>query len=176
MWAEFFDEDTQAIRIAALTQRFEELWSPSDTAADQQPLPDEEALRDALDAEVIRLEKVLREKSLEELMKLYVGQAKTTRARRRPTRTSSFDRNPLVVLITKRRASFRCEVASCSVPAFIGTDNLPYVETHHLLPLAQGGDDLIENTACLCAVHHREIHCGKGRVALTVALQMVRAS
>ncbi|MFN4014231.1 MAG: EVE domain-containing protein [Reyranella sp.] len=175
-WEEFFDGGAQSIRTAALRQRFEELWPPSESGPEQPTLPDESAVRDALDAEVIRLEKVLREKTLAELMVLYAGQAKKTHARRRPTRTNAFDRNPLVVLITKRRASFKCEVVGCQVPAFIAGDNKPYVETHHLVPLADGGDDRIENTACLCAVHHREIHCGKNRDMLTAALQTIRAT
>jgi len=83
----------------------------------------------------------------------YQRQAK----KRRPTRTNSFERNPLVVLITKRRANYKCEVPHCSVPTFIGVDGHPYMETHHLLPLADGGDDTIENTACLCTIHHREM-------------------
>lgn len=176
VWAEFFDQDSQSIRVAALTQRFEELWSPAEIALEHPPLPDETAVRDALDAEVVRLDKVLREASLDELMTLYAGQAKKLHARRRPTRTSAFERNPLVVLITRRRALFKCEVVGCTVPTFIAGDNNPYVETHHLVPLAEGGDDWIENTACLCALHHREIHCGKNRVALTMALQAIRAS
>jgi hypothetical protein len=50
------------------------------------------------------------------------------------------------------------------------------METHHLLPLAEGGADVIENTACLRAVHHREIHCGKNRAALTEALRTLRTT
>ncbi len=169
-------DGSQSIRTVALKQRFEELWPPSESSPEQPTLPDEPSVRDALDAEVGRLEKVLREKTLAELMILYSGQAKKTHARRRPTRTHAFDRNALVVLITKRRASFKCEVVDCPVPSFIAGDNKPYVETHHLVPLAEGGDDRIENTACLCAVHHREVHCGKNRAALTSALQMIRAT
>ncbi len=79
-WAEFFDHGSQSIRTAALKQRFEELWPPSESAPEQSTLPDESAVRDALDAEVVRLEKVLREKTLAELMVLYAGQAKKTRS------------------------------------------------------------------------------------------------
>lgn len=174
VWAEFFDPAAQMMREQALQDRFEALWAEPSTGAGQQA-PEEAALREALDEEVARLDKALTGKSLDDLMNLYQAQAKKDRPRRRPTRTNAFDRSPLVVLITKRRASFKCEVPSCSVPSFIGGDSHPYVETHHLVPLAAGGEDTIANTACLCALHHREIHCGRDRVELTTVLQTVRA-
>lgn len=174
VWAEFYDPMSAKIREDLLAQRFGELWPAGTTGS--QALPDEQAEREALETEVARLEKVLGEKSLAEWTALYENQSKKAHPRRRATRTSIFERNPIVVLITNLRASRVCEVPNCSVPSFLGADNRPYVETHHLVPLADGGEDTIENTACLCALHHREIHCGKNRLQLTASLKAIRAS
>lgn len=43
-----------------------------------------------------------------------------------------------------------------------------------LLPLAQGGEDTLENTVALCPTHHRYLHIGKGRDKLTQELQARR--
>lgn len=174
VWTEFYDASTRSIRTDDLAERFRELWGSAEMA--RAPLPEESAVREELDQEVRRLDKALTGRTLEELMSVYRAQAKRDRPRRRPTRTNAFERNALVVLITKRRAAFKCEVATCSVPPFVDKDNQPYVETHHLVPLAEGGRDTIDNTACLCAVHHRELHCGKARMALTKTLQDMRAN
>ena len=40
--------------------------------------------------------------------------------------------------------------------------------------LALGGDDAIENVACLCPNHHREIHLGKNADFLTATLKKIR--
>ena len=35
-----------------------------------------------------------------------------------------------------------------------------YLETHHVIPLSEGGSDTQRNVAALCANHHREAHHG----------------
>jgi hypothetical protein len=136
VWSEFFDAGAQSIRVDALVERFAELWASMETARPSPP--DVVAVREALDQEVRRLDKALTGRTLEELMAVYLAQAKRDHPRRRPTSTNAFERNALVVLITKRRAAFTCEVPDCSVPPFLDRDDQPYVETHHLVPLAEG--------------------------------------
>ncbi|AWV01316.1 hypothetical protein DM992_11800 [Burkholderia sp. JP2-270] len=36
----------------------------------------------------------------------------------------------------------------------------PYLEVHHVLPLAQGGHDTVANAIALCPNCHREQHYG----------------
>ena len=38
-----------------------------------------------------------------------------------------------------------------------------YLETHHIVPLHEGGDDTSENVIALCPNHHREAHYGEKR-------------
>ncbi|MEC5166165.1 putative HNH restriction endonuclease [Flavobacterium sp. PL11] len=39
--------------------------------------------------------------------------------------------------------------------------NTPYLEVHHKKPLAEDGDDTIENAFALCPNCHRHAHYGK---------------
>jgi predicted HNH restriction endonuclease len=49
-----------------------------------------------------------------------------------------------------------------------------FVEVHHLIPLAQGGQDVLQNTVAVCPTHHRYLHVGRGRCDLTAILQARR--
>ena len=50
-----------------------------------------------------------------------------------------------------------------------------HAEVHHIAPLADGGEDTIENVACLCPAHHREVHLGRRATELTAQLKELRA-
>ena len=80
--------------------------------------------------------------------------------------TKRHDRIPTVSAIAKLRAGFRCEVQECEYKPFTGLYNIPYIEVHHIKRLADGGEDTLKNTACLCPNHHREIHFGENKEKL----------
>lgn len=69
-------------------------------------------------------------------------------------------RNPIVALITKTRAkdnngNYCCEL--CGAKSFDQAD----LDSHHMIPLSEGGVDNIYNTICLCPNCHRYAHSGK---------------
>ncbi|HDR7378766.1 TPA: HNH endonuclease [Bacillus toyonensis] len=39
-------------------------------------------------------------------------------------------------------------------------DGTPYLEVHHVVPLATGGEDSVENAVALCQNCHRKAHYG----------------
>lgn len=132
-----------------------------------------EAYRAAVEEQAQRLET----KGLDQLLKDYRASRKSKALPvRKKASTTSYERDPQVVAITKLRADHRCEVANCANHSLEGSDGDKYVETHHLIPLAEGGPDEIENTAALCAIHHRELHYGINRGGLTASLQLMRGS
>jgi hypothetical protein len=161
VWAEFFDAPTNAIDERKLNQEFRRLWQSVERV--QVPKP---RLRD----EVRRLS----EKSLEQLLHAYRNRTNEQKPRRRESPHLDYDRDSLVIAITKKRAANKCEIAACTSPLFETDNGETFVEVHHLTPLAQGGADTPENTACLCPTHHREIHHGKLREQLTASLLAVR--
>ena len=71
--------------------------------------------------------------------------------------SSTYTRNPYVTELAKRRAKGYCQL--CNNPApFADKDGNPYLETHHVVWLSQGGEDTIENTVALCPNCHRKLH------------------
>src|SRR6516164_1700376 len=98
----------------------------------------------------------------------------STRPARKILSARSYERNPLVITIARLRASHRCEVQNCTHPTFKTLEGIIYTEVHHIVPLADGGEDSIDNVACLCPAHHREIHLGLRSAELTEQLIFIR--
>ena len=74
--------------------------------------------------------------------------------------TRVFVRNPDVVAETLIRASGKCEECLSDTPFLRRKDGSPYLEVHHRVQLAAGGDDSIENSVALCPNCHRRSHYG----------------
>jgi hypothetical protein len=72
-----------------------------------------------------------------------------------------FNRNQYVVAEILDRANGICERCNKPAPFFKDNDNLPYLEVHHKTPLAENGDDTVENAIGLCPNCHRQAHYGK---------------
>lgn len=70
----------------------------------------------------------------------------------------AFVRNPAVRAAVLARASGRCEF--CGTPGFVTCQGEVFLETHHIVPLSQGGADSTKNVAAVCPNHHREAHHG----------------
>ncbi|WP_081891471.1 HNH endonuclease [Verrucomicrobium sp. BvORR106] len=70
-----------------------------------------------------------------------------------------FSRDPWVHAYVLRRSAGHCE--RCGAPApFLTPEGSPYLEVHHIVTLAEGGQDTINNTVALCPNCHRECHLG----------------
>ncbi len=57
------------------------------------------------------------------------------------------------------RSNGKCEY--CLSDGFITNSGDKYLETHHILPLSQGGDDSFINVIALCPKDHRKAHFEK---------------
>lgn len=76
-----------------------------------------------------------------------------------------YERDQRVVVMARARAGLRCEVLGCMYKPFSTTAGEPYFEVHHIRPLHEGGPDTLDNVACICPGHHKEVHFG-GRGSL----------
>jgi 5-methylcytosine-specific restriction endonuclease McrA len=74
---------------------------------------------------------------------------------------SAFIRNPDVAAEVLERAAGRCEHCNAKAPFRRASDNSPYLEVHHIIRLADGGEDVVDNTLALCPNCHRQAHYGK---------------
>ncbi|MHA3786657.1 HNH endonuclease [Flavobacterium hauense] len=72
-----------------------------------------------------------------------------------------FKRNIYVIAETLERANGICEKCNSPAPFFRDKDDTQYLEVHHKIPLAENGDDTVENTIALCPNCHRHAHYGK---------------
>jgi 5-methylcytosine-specific restriction protein A len=68
-----------------------------------------------------------------------------------------FERDPYVAEWAKRKANGICQLCNSPAP-FITIQGDPFLETHHITPLGQNGQDSIENTVALCPNCHRKMH------------------
>ena len=75
--------------------------------------------------------------------------------------TSVFVRNPDVVAEVLFQAEGKCQRCSRPSPFTRESDGTPYLEVHHRVPLADGGEDTVANAIALCPNCHRELHYGK---------------
>lgn len=67
------------------------------------------------------------------------------------------ERNQFIAEYTKNRANGICDL--CGEPApFFDKNGKPYLESHHVITLANGGPDVIYNTVAICPNCHRRIH------------------
>ena len=86
-------------------------------------------------------------------------------AETKPTKTITsqtiFNRNPYVVAEVLDRANGYCERCKNKAPFLRDNDETPYLEVHHIISLADNGDDTVENTIALCPNCHRQAHYGK---------------
>jgi hypothetical protein len=75
----------------------------------------------------------------------------------RESLTLDIVRDPYVVAYAKRRAKGMCQL--CGNPApFNDPDGQPFLECHHVQPLAEGGEDSIFNAVALCPNCHTKMH------------------
>ncbi|UYO74003.1 HNH endonuclease [Halomonas qinghailakensis] len=73
---------------------------------------------------------------------------------------TTFKRNPDVVATVLLRAGGKCEACGNDAPFKKRKDNTPYLEVHHIVRLADNGDDTVENAIALCPNCHRKQHFG----------------
>jgi len=72
----------------------------------------------------------------------------------------AYRRNPDVVAEVKRRAKGKCESCKRDAPFLRASDGSPFLEIHHIVTLADGGKDTVENATALCPNCHRKAHFG----------------
>lgn len=68
-----------------------------------------------------------------------------------------YDRNKVLSFWVKEIAAGVCQLCENEAP-FKDKNAKPYLETHHIIPLSNGGLDNINNTVALCPNCHRKMH------------------
>lgn len=92
---------------------------------------------------------------------------------KRTVETTTYTRDPEVRMRALYRAQGVCQL--CGQPGFVTMSGKIYLETHHVVPLGEGGYDALSNVVALCANDHRRAHFAGERDALRVALLALAA-
>ena len=90
-------------------------------------------------------------------------------AERRESTVVTYVRNPAHRERALARARGRCEY--CSESGFAKPNGGVFLETHHVVPLSEGGMDSERNVVAICANHHREAHLGAAASVIRQALE-----
>lgn len=85
-------------------------------------------------------------------------------AKQKQSTSTSYERNPECRRAVLLRSNGLCEY--CGMPGFIKLNGNTYLETHHIVPLAENGHDHPSNMIALCPNDHREAHYGKNQAEL----------
>ena len=84
-----------------------------------------------------------------------------------------FRRDPYIREYAKRMADGICQL--CNQPSpFENLRGEPFLETHHIVPLAEGGGDSIDNIVALCPNCHRKMHILKSKEDMEKLFVLVR--
>ncbi|MBY6059762.1 HNH endonuclease [Leisingera daeponensis] len=164
VWAEFFSQEDENLDDEAIEQEFRRLWGDGKVFLNTASAANEalHRLRQAERLASLKLEELEARLAMRSQRHMKRNELPTCKA----ASTRVFDRDPLIVAIRRVRAGHRCEVPDCSHPEFLDSKGLTYCEVHHIVPLAEGGPDTLENLVCLCPAHHVEAHRGKEKDAL----------
>lgn len=79
----------------------------------------------------------------------------------------TFARNKGWVAEAKNRFGVYCMCPNCK-NTFVKPDGVPYIEVHHIIPMAEGGEDGLWNLAVLCGHHHRMAHFADSSTCLSL--------
>ena len=70
---------------------------------------------------------------------------------------TQYYRNPYIAEYAKRLAHGYCQLCGEAAP-FQDNNGIPYLESHHVIWLSQGGSDTLDNVVALCPNCHRKMH------------------
>jgi hypothetical protein len=80
----------------------------------------------------------------------------------------AYPRDPIVRREVRLRAMGKCEL--CGETGFLTANKQIYVETHHVIPLSEGGLDTVKNVVALCPNHHKEAHFSEKKSEMRTTL------
>ena len=92
--------------------------------------------------------------------------------RKKTIETVRYMRNQNVSKYVKIRAKGRCECCNNPSP-FKNESDEPYLETHHLIPVSEGGLDSPTNIIAVCPNCHRRFHHSKEKEILTEKMRQI---
>lgn len=90
-----------------------------------------------------------------------------------------YRRSAALAELVRQRAGYVCTVVTNQCVMFPGSSGPPYVEVHHIIPMAMQATtdynlDRVANMAAVCVVCHTKLHKGSRRVAEDILKQLLQ--
>lgn len=76
---------------------------------------------------------------------------------KRIVKTVVYDRDEYISALVKLESKGKCQLCEQDAP-FIDEYGVPYLESHHIIWLSEGGKDTLDNCVALCPNCHRKMH------------------
>lgn len=83
------------------------------------------------------------------------------------------ERNQYIAEFTKERAKGMCDLCGEEAP-FKDKSGKPYLESHHVITLANNGPDAIYNTVAICPNCHRRIHVLNNKEDMKILTNVIK--
>jgi len=90
-------------------------------------------------------------------LKLIAAVGKKKKPKEARTSAKRYITDPNVAVYAKRQAGGKCQLCTQPAPFNYGEGD-PYLEVHHIVWLAKGGEDTPQNAVALCPNCHRKMH------------------
>lgn len=82
-------------------------------------------------------------------------------------------RDPYIAEYAKQKAKGICQLCNKEAP-FIDNHGKPFLESHHIIWLKDGGEDTIENTVALCPNCHRKMHYAPDEESIKILIDKAK--
>lgn len=97
----------------------------------------------------------------------------TDQVSRKELNGQAYERSRLVRDTALARAAGVCQL--CGQPGFRTAAGTVFLETHHVVPLSEGGADRLDNVVAICPNDHREAHYGRDAERIKAKLLLILA-
>jgi len=114
-----------------------------------------ESLIEDLEIRIKQSKKLTKEERHNEILK------SSTLPKKIEVKTTGYIRSAHVILEVLDRAKGKCEGCDEDAPFKSKAKKTPYLEVHHIIQLANDGEDTVDNAIALCPNCHRESHYGE---------------
>jgi hypothetical protein len=100
------------------------------------------------------------------------------------TERGRYRRSAALAELVRQRADYQCIVNTDDCVTFLGANGTPYIEVHHIIPMAMQGStgynlDRVANMVAICVACHTKLHKGSRQIAaevLTLLLERYEVS
>jgi len=145
--------------VEALVHNLDPSYTRGDLPTEkEQKQQEEERAEREIEKKLKGLSEAEKAEYIKKLLREQSDQSGQRSVRRKARVIKSYDRNPSLAYLVKLRDNYTCRI--CREKGFNKKGGGYYVETHHIIPLEEGGFDSEENMIAICPNCHAKLTYG----------------